>query len=85
LLFERGVVVSYAPNVSKVMAINCAPDGQVLKGWIVRPSGNSDLDDAAMRAVQKSDPMPLDNNGTVPGGQVRARTGPRAIPVAPAP
>jgi hypothetical protein len=39
------------------------------------------LDDAAMRAVQKSDPMPLDNNGTVPGGQVRAR----AIPVAPAP
>jgi TonB family protein len=81
LLFERGVVVSFAPNVSKAMAINFAPDGQVLKAWIVRPSGDSVLDDAAMRAVQKSDPMPLDNNGTVPGGQARAR----AIPVAPAP
>src|ERR1700674_2938345 len=46
-----------APNISTGVAICCGPDGHVLNAWIVRPSGNPGWDDAAVRAVQKSDPM----------------------------
>jgi colicin import membrane protein len=53
-------------DISTLVAIDCAPDGRVLNARIVRPSGNPSWDDAAMRAVQRSDPMPLDDNGTAP-------------------
>jgi colicin import membrane protein len=55
-----------APNISALVAIDCAPDGHVLNARIVRTSGNPGWDASALRAVQKSDPMPLDDNGTAP-------------------
>lgn len=53
-------------DISTLVAVDCAPDGHVLNARIVRPSGNPGWDDAAIRAVQRSDPMPLDDNGTAP-------------------
>ncbi|WP_079503589.1 TonB C-terminal domain-containing protein [Paraburkholderia hospita] len=41
--------------ISTLMAID---DHSVLNARIVRPSGNAGWDNAAVRAVQKSDPMP---------------------------
>ena len=38
----------------------------LLSTTIVRGSGNAQWDDAALRAVQRSDPMPLDTNGKTP-------------------
>jgi colicin import membrane protein len=55
-----------AATISTVVAIDAAPDGHVLSATIVQPSGNAGWDDAALRAVQKSDPMPLDDNGKAP-------------------
>ncbi|MFL9936596.1 TonB C-terminal domain-containing protein [Paraburkholderia sp. RL18-103-BIB-C] len=51
--------------ISTLMAIDCAPDHSVLNARIVRPSGNSGCDNAAARAVQKSDPMPLGHSRSV--------------------
>ncbi|WP_373322154.1 TonB family protein [Paraburkholderia adhaesiva] len=49
-----------------VVAVNCSPDGKLLSATIVHSSGNSAWDDAALRAVQDSDPMPADENGKTP-------------------
>jgi colicin import membrane protein len=48
------------------IAVRCAPTGTLLSATITRGSGNSQWDEAALRAVQRSDPMPLDTNGKTP-------------------
>ncbi|SAL15586.1 TonB family protein [Caballeronia humi] len=48
------------------IAVSCAPNGTVLSTSIVRSSGNADWDAAALRAVQRSSPMPLDIDGKAP-------------------
>lgn len=53
-------------GLETTIAVRCAPDGALLDARIVRSSGNPQWDDAALRAVQKSDPMPLDTNGKAP-------------------
>jgi colicin import membrane protein len=54
-------------GLETVIEVHCAPTGTLLSATIERSSGNSQWDDAALRAVQKSDPMPLDENGKTPG------------------
>jgi colicin import membrane protein len=53
-------------NPETVVTVGCAPDGTVLDAHLTRSSGNSAWDDAVVRAVQKSSPMPRDTNGSAP-------------------
>ncbi|PMS12599.1 cell envelope integrity protein TolA [Trinickia caryophylli] len=53
-------------GLETVIAVRCSPTGTLLSATIQRGSGNAQWDDAALRAVQRSDPMPLDDNGRAP-------------------
>ncbi|CAB3766483.1 cell envelope integrity protein TolA [Paraburkholderia humisilvae] len=53
-------------GLETVVSVRCAPTGTLLSATITRGSGNSQWDDAALRAVQRSDPMPQDTNGKTP-------------------
>lgn len=53
-------------GLETVIAVNCAPTGTLLSATVTRSSGNSQWDAAALRAVQRSDPMPRDTNGETP-------------------
>lgn len=48
------------------VAVRCAPSGMLLSVTITRKSGDDAWDEAALRAVQRSDPMPLDVGGVAP-------------------
>jgi colicin import membrane protein len=54
-------------GLETVIAVRCSPTGTLLSATIKRGSGNAQWDDAALRAVQKSDPMPVDTDGRAPG------------------
>lgn len=53
-------------GLETVLAVHCAPTGTLLSVAITRSSGNSEWDDTVLRAVQRSDPMPVDSNGKTP-------------------
>lgn len=53
-------------HLETVITVRCAPIGTLLSATVTRSSGNSQWDDAALRAVQRSDPMPLDTTGKAP-------------------
>ncbi|KXU90839.1 protein TolA [Paraburkholderia monticola] len=53
-------------GLETVIAVRCSPDGNQLSANIIRSSGNSAWDAAALRAVKASDPMPRDVNGKTP-------------------
>jgi colicin import membrane protein len=48
------------------ISVRCSPTGTLLSATISRSSGNSQWDEAALRAVQRSDPMPQDVDGKTP-------------------
>jgi colicin import membrane protein len=50
-------------GLETVISVRCAATGTLLSATIQRSSGNEQWDQAALRAVQRSDPMPLDTNG----------------------
>lgn len=49
-----------------VLSVHCAPTGTLLSVQVARSSGNSVWDDAVLRAVKRSDPMPADIDGKAP-------------------
>ncbi|HEY3598598.1 MAG TPA: cell envelope integrity protein TolA [Paraburkholderia sp.] len=53
-------------GLETVVAVRCSPTGTLLSATVTRGSGNAQWDDAALRAVQRSDPMPQDTNGKTP-------------------
>lgn len=53
-------------NPSAVIAVTCAPNGALLSATMQRSSGNPQWDRAVLAAVEKSDPMPRDVDGTAP-------------------
>ncbi|MFP3558862.1 TonB family protein [Paraburkholderia sp. SIMBA_049] len=53
-------------GLETVVSVRCSPTGTLLSATIVRSSGNSAWDDAALRAAQRSDPMPQDIDGKTP-------------------
>jgi colicin import membrane protein len=53
-------------GLETVVSVRCSPTGTLLSATVTRPSGNAQWDAAALRAVQQSDPMPLDTNGKAP-------------------
>jgi colicin import membrane protein len=55
-----------AQGLETVIAVRCSPTGMVLSAEVQRSSGNAQWDDAALNAVKRSTPMPLDTNGRAP-------------------
>lgn len=53
-------------NPAAVVAVRMAPDGSVLSMRIAKSSGNAAWDNAVLRAVSRSDPLPRDENGVAP-------------------
>jgi len=53
-------------DLETVISVRCAPTGTLLSATISRSSGNATWDMAALRAIQRSDPMPLDTDGRAP-------------------
>lgn len=53
-------------NLETVVEVHCLPNGTIDSLRIVRSSGNTDWDAAALRAIQHSDPMPVDTDGHAP-------------------
>jgi colicin import membrane protein len=53
-------------GLETVVSVRCSPTGTLLGATISRSSGNQAWDDAALRAVQRTDPMPQDINGKTP-------------------
>jgi colicin import membrane protein len=53
-------------GLETIVSVHCAPDGQVLSASIQKGSGNAQWDQAALNAVNASNPMPLDTNGRAP-------------------
>lgn len=53
-------------GLETVIAVRCSPTGTLLSATVARPSSNAAWDDAALRAVQRADPMPQDTDGKTP-------------------
>ena len=53
-------------GLETVVTVRCAPSGTLLSSTVTRSSGNDQWDEAALRAVRRSDPMPVDINGQAP-------------------
>lgn len=53
-------------GLETAIAVRCAPSGMLLSASIIGTSGNDEWDKAALRAVERSDPMPLDTDGVAP-------------------
>jgi colicin import membrane protein len=53
-------------GLETLVAVRCSPTGTLLSATISRSSGNEQWDAAALRAVNRSDPMPVDTNGQAP-------------------
>ncbi|WP_341313153.1 cell envelope integrity protein TolA [Paraburkholderia sp. IMGN_8] len=53
-------------GLETVISVRCSPTGTLLSATISHSSGNPAWDDAALRAVQRSDPMPQDIDGKTP-------------------
>jgi colicin import membrane protein len=53
-------------GLETVISVRCSPTGTLLSAAVTRSSGNAAWDDAALRAVQRSDPMPRDIDGKTP-------------------
>ncbi len=53
-------------NPAAVVAVRLAPDGSILSKRLAKSSGNSDWDNAVLRGVERSDPLPRDEDGKAP-------------------
>ncbi len=53
-------------GLETVVSVHCAPSGTLLSATVTHSSGNQQWDDAALRAVQLTDPMPVDTDGKAP-------------------
>lgn len=53
-------------GLETVISVRCSPSGTLLDAQVSRSSGNPAWDDAALRAVQRSNPMPQDIDGKTP-------------------
>lgn len=62
IVFDEDV----AGNPAAVVAVHMAPDGSLLSTRLAKSSGNAGWDNAVLRAVQRSDPLPRDSNGVAP-------------------
>jgi len=55
-----------AGNPAAVVLVQLAPDGSLLSAKLIKSSGNPDWDSAVLRALERSNPLPRDENGIAP-------------------
>ena len=67
ILFDPSAVNG---NPSAVVSVQMAPDGSILSKRLTKSSGNGAYDEAVMRAVERSDPLPRDINGKAPSSVI---------------
>jgi TonB family protein len=53
-------------NPEAIVEIRCAPDGTILSRKLTKSSGNTEWDQAVIRAIDKSEQIPQDVDGKVP-------------------
>jgi TonB family protein len=53
-------------GLATAIAVHCSPNGSIISAAVKSGSGNTRWDAAALNAVQRSDPMPLDTDGKTP-------------------
>lgn len=53
-------------NYRTEVLVRCAPDGLIIGRRITKSSGNPAWDDAVLKAIDKTERLPRDTNGTVP-------------------
>ncbi|WP_055324921.1 cell envelope integrity protein TolA [Ralstonia solanacearum] len=57
-------------NPSAVVSVQMAPDGSILSRRLTKSSGNGAYDEAVLRAVDRSDPLPRDTSGKAPSSVI---------------
>ena len=57
---------SVPPTLRAEVEVRIAPDGTITSRHLVRPSGNPTWDEAVLRAIDRTDTLPKDDNGRVP-------------------
>jgi len=55
-----------AGNPSALVEVRCAPDGRIISRKLLESSGLPAWDEAVLRAVDRTEVLPLDENGRVP-------------------
>ena len=53
-------------NPTAVIEVRCAPDGRIIGKKLIKSSGIKAWDEAVMRAIDKTEILPKDTDGTVP-------------------
>ena len=53
-------------NPTAVIEVRCAPDGRIIGKKLIKSSGIKAWDEAVMRAIDKTEILPRDTDGTVP-------------------
>ena len=53
-------------NPKAVIEVRCGPDGRIISRKLTEPSGVQSWDDAVLRAVDRTEVLPADENGKVP-------------------
>ncbi|CAA9394409.1 MAG: hypothetical protein AVDCRST_MAG51-503 [uncultured Ramlibacter sp.] len=78
-LFQRNVlypggVENISGNPRAIVQVTVSPTGEILNAKLMKSSGNDSWDDAAVRAVERTERIPADENGRfVPEMQVELR------------
>ena len=57
---------AYTGNPAADVEVRAAPDGTILGTRLVKPSGNAEWDQAVLRALDKTQTLPRDDNGRIP-------------------
>ena len=61
---------AYTGNPAAEVEVRAAPDGTILGTRLVKPSGHAEWDQAVLRALDKTQTLPRDDNGRVPSSFV---------------
>ena len=59
-----------AGNPTAEVEVRTAADGTIVSRKLLKPSGNANWDQAVLKAIDKTEVLPRDENGTVPGALV---------------
>jgi len=67
-IFQRNVVYpggveTIAGNPQAIVQVRVSPTGMILSARLVKPSGNASWDEAAVRAIERSERIPPDEDG----------------------
>lgn len=57
-------------NPMAEVEVKCAPDGTILSKRVIQTSGHKSWDDAVIKALEKTEKLPLDTDGRVPSVMV---------------